>query len=700
MTQYHLGTAYKELPIGDRAANLSRAIKCFTEALRIITAEAAPYDYAKTQASLGNAYFELPSRDRAASLSRAIECFSEALRFYTAEAAPYAYAMTQHNLGAAYQELPSGDKAANLERAIACYTQALRFRTAEAAPAEYRLTARRLGDIHFEHGRWALAHAAYSSAIHAGEFLYQATGSEAGRRTDQGAAGNVVAADAYCLARLGRITEAVQRLEAGRARALGETLAQDRAALQKASEPDRVAFLTAVERIKTLEAKERRQNIAASTTPDGRSFAERSAELIQAREDLNAAIQHIRAYLPDFMDHGLDYPEIAAAASPERPLVYLLTTARGSLALLVLARSQAPAPEQAVWLDGFTTDQLRELLEQRPSDEVRGGYLTGQVTGNLGQLAAAVAETIEILRRELLGPVASRLADLGVAAATVIPMGLLSMLPLPAAAPEACTIALAPSARALRAAHRALQERAGAAPALLAVGNPLPLPAGPCALAYAGLEVRAIERFFTGSRRILLENAATRTAIEQGLPGATHVHLACHGGFDLGEPLDSALYLSGDDRLTLRDLLDGTLDLSSQQLAVLSASGTGLTELERAPDEAIGLSAGFLQAGIPGVAATLWPVNDQSTAVLVAEFYRLLLTERYDPATALHKARTYLRDATARDLAEWFERRYDDSRGTDQAAYQGAADLRSRHNPEGRPYTDPVYWAGFVYSGA
>ena len=222
------------------------------------------------------------------------------------------------------------------------------------------------------------------------------------------------------------------------------------------------------------------------------------------------------------------------------------------------------------------------------------------------------------------------------AAATVIPVGRLSLLPLPAAAPEGCTIALAPSARALRAASHALRERAGEAPVLLAVGNPLPLPAGWDALDYAGVEVRAIERFFAaGSRRILPEEAATAKAVAQGLPGATHLHLACHGGFDPNEPLDSALYLAGGDRLTLRDLLDGNLDLSSQRLAVLSACQTGITEFERVPDEVIGLPAGFLQAGVPGVVATLWPVNDQSTAVLVAEFYRLLLAERQDPATAL-----------------------------------------------------------------
>ena len=97
--------------------------------------------------------------------------------------------------------------------------------------------------------------------------------------------------------------------------------------------------------------------------------------------------------------------------------------------------------------------------------------------------------------------------------------------------------------------------------------------------------------------------------------------------------------------------------------------------------------------------ATLWPVNDRSTAVLIAEFYRLLLAERQDPATALARARGYLRDATVRDLAEWFERRYDDSGGTDQAAYDAATDLRSRLDLADRPYADPVYWAGFVYTG-
>lgn len=219
-------------------------------------------------------------------------------------------------------------------------------------------------------------------------------------------------------------------------------------------------------------------------------------------------------------------------------------------------------------------------------------------------------------------------------------------------------------------------------------------------LRYAVLEVRAIEQFFAaGSRQILPEETATKRAVTQGLPGTTHLHLACHGAFNPNEPLDSALYLAGGDELTLRDLLDGNLNLSSQRLVVLSACQTEITEFGRVPDEVIGLPAGFLQTGVPGVVATLWPVSDRSTSVLMAEFYRLLLAEQQDPLAALGQACGFLRDATAGNLAEWFERRYNDSGGTDLAAYGAAEDLRSHHNSADRPYAHPFFWAGFVYTG-
>jgi CHAT domain-containing protein/tetratricopeptide (TPR) repeat protein len=689
-----LGAVYLELPTGNRSANVTRAIECYTEALRFYTAESTPFEYAMAQSHLGAVYLELPTGNRSANVTRAIECYTEALRFYTAEIAPFEHAWTQYDLGNAYRGLPDGDRSANLERAIGCYTEALRFFTAERTPVECRRRVRTLGEVFFEQDRWAEAHKAYSLAIRASELLYQAAGAEEGRQAELGVAWDAVAADAYCLARLGRLAEAVQRLEAGRARSLSEALARDHAVLQEANDADRAAFIAAADRIKALEAEGRREpDPERPVTAGPRTYAKLSAELVRARGELAGVVERIRVYRPGFMGERLDYPDIAGAASPARPLVYLMTTSRGGLALLVQAGPQAPAPEHAIWLDGLTAKRLEELLvRQDPSGEPRGR--------DLDQLAPAVAENLEVLHREVLGPIAGRLADLGLAAATIVPAGRLSLFPLSAAAPEGCTIALASSARALLAARLALRERVAQAPVLLAAANPLPLPAGWDTLRYAVVEAAAIQSHFpTGSSRVLPEEAATLEAFTQHLAGATHLHLACHGGFDYREPLDSGLYLSGGERLTLRDLLDGDLDLSNQRLAVLSACQTGITEFSRVPDEVIGLPSGFLQAGVPGVVATLWSVNDRSTAVLVAEFYRLLLTELPDPATALSSARGYLRDATARDLAEWFDRRYDDSGGTDVDAYRAAADFRSRPNQAERPYADPVYWAGFAYTG-
>src|SRR3989442_10592312 len=98
MTLIILGNAYSDLPTGDRASNLAQAIGCYQQALRFLTPEAAPLEYASTQNNLGLAYWNLPTGDRATNLAQAIGCYQQALRFTTAEAAPLDYASTQNNL--------------------------------------------------------------------------------------------------------------------------------------------------------------------------------------------------------------------------------------------------------------------------------------------------------------------------------------------------------------------------------------------------------------------------------------------------------------------------------------------------------------------------------------------------------------------------------------------------------------------------
>jgi CHAT domain-containing protein len=81
----------------------------------------------------------------------------------------------------------------------------------------------------------------------------------------------------------------------------------------------------------------------------------------------------------------------------------------------------------------------------------------------------------------------------------------------------------------------------------------------------------------------------------QALTGVTHLHFACHGSFDGGEPLDSALELAVPVPLTLRDLLDSVLDLSSARLAELSACDSGRIENRYLPDEPSAFPPAFSQ---------------------------------------------------------------------------------------------------------
>jgi tetratricopeptide (TPR) repeat protein len=145
VTQNNLGNAWQNLPTGDRDANLHHAIECYEAALRVYTEQDFPQDWAMTQNNLGAAWRGLPTGDREANLRRAIECYEAALHVYTEQDFPQDWAMTQNNLGTAWGNLPSGDREANLRRAIDCFEATLRVHTEQAFPREWATTQNNLG---------------------------------------------------------------------------------------------------------------------------------------------------------------------------------------------------------------------------------------------------------------------------------------------------------------------------------------------------------------------------------------------------------------------------------------------------------------------------------------------------------------------------------------------------------------------------
>jgi CHAT domain-containing protein len=94
-----------------------------------------------------------------------------------------------------------------------------------------------------------------------------------------------------------------------------------------------------------------------------------------------------------------------------------------------------------------------------------------------------------------------------------------------------------------------------------------------------------------------------------------------------------------DGSLTVQDVYG--LDLARADLVVLSACETQLGAQSRG-DELVGLTRAFVYAGAPTVIASLWSVNDQATAVLMAAFYRHLREGR-SKAQALQAAQSETR---------------------------------------------------------
>jgi tetratricopeptide (TPR) repeat protein len=87
------------LPTGDRAANLKKAIACYEAALRVLTEQGFPRDWAHTQYRFGLVWGDLPTGDKEANLAKAIACYEAALRVFTEQEFPHEWAIVQKRLG-------------------------------------------------------------------------------------------------------------------------------------------------------------------------------------------------------------------------------------------------------------------------------------------------------------------------------------------------------------------------------------------------------------------------------------------------------------------------------------------------------------------------------------------------------------------------------------------------------------------------
>lgn len=156
------------------------------------------------------------------------------------------------------------------------------------------------------------------------------------------------------------------------------------------------------------------------------------------------------------------------------------------------------------------------------------------------------------------------------------------------------------------------------------------------------LELNQIDSQLPRSKA-LLDRKFTETNLQSQIKSASFnvVHMATHGQFSSN--LDDTFILTWDRLLKINDL-DNLLRANNPQgtsnieLLVLSACETATGD-NRAT---LGLAGIAARAGARSILATLWSVDDRSTAALMSEFYKQLANTNLTKAEALQQAQLAL----------------------------------------------------------
>jgi CHAT domain-containing protein len=118
------------------------------------------------------------------------------------------------------------------------------------------------------------------------------------------------------------------------------------------------------------------------------------------------------------------------------------------------------------------------------------------------------------------------------------------------------------------------------------------------------------------------------------------MHFATHGQFS-GDPRETFI-LTYDERLTL-DRLQQLVRVTEFRKDPLELLALSACETAAGDDRAaLGLAGVAVKAGARSALATLWRINDEAAATLVAEFYRQLQDPAVSRAVALQRAQLKL----------------------------------------------------------
>ncbi len=578
-----------------------------------------------------------------------------------------------------------------VEAAIEAAREALGVLGPTAVPDACKEVAWRLGWLLATRGDWPGAAAAMSTAVEAADLMFHARLDAASREREIRDAGNLHRWAAYALARAGNLRGAAVVLDAGRGREIARRL-EDSHALDHVPEALRRDYEGA---------------IAALTSSPLRGDASGASRRLQ---EVVAEIRTVPGH--EGFGAGPGFEEVTAAVEPEWPLVYVNPSPSGTLLLALSKRAACGEVDiRSIFLEATSDEVFFRLIagDGAREDAVEGegaSYLFGMGTGNTEEFTRALDQVLPWIGEVLGQQISELLSGLDATGVTLVVCGPLGAAPLHAASwkvdrehrylGDRFSVRYAPSAvvcaAALRRSMRARNLR------LVALADPQgDLPA-------ARPEVQEIAALFPDqATQVAVGMQADARFLRRHASAASHLHLACHARGGLFDSSDAALGLASGVLLAT-DLTAATrLDA---RLVVASACESALSEISGLPDEVVSIGTAMLAAGSACAIASLWPVDDLATALLMTRLYQEMLTGGHRPPEALTAAQRWLREITEDEerqfverhpqLAAEFDRRTRTARGL-PGRRASDEDPRSTWN---RPYEHPDFWAPFISVGA
>jgi CHAT domain-containing protein/Tfp pilus assembly protein PilF len=624
----NMGELYRQL------GQPKKALTSFENALSRFEEEGDQFAMGIVFANIGAAY------DALGELSQSLEFYQKSLAIATEVEDNLGIGQTWINIGAIYEKL------ADYPQAIQAYQQGLAVMMELGELDSIGQAFNNLGSVHRRMGDYAQALDFYERALEIRENM----GNRAGMAVTLNNKG-------VALFEAGKLPEATETLYAGID--VLESLRPGLSDINKVSIFDKYRHTYGVLQKALIAQNQAEKALTVAERGRARAFVELIAKRLSPEAVQEFATRQIPPpTIPDIQQVAAEqnatlvqYSIVVDNAAKNSALFIWVVKPTGEITFREVDLSQ---------LEEFR-DNLVPFLVSEETDASSETLLTALVRGS----RSFITETLPSIPRGevdpkhfkklhelLIAPIADLLPQTPEEKVIFIPYEELFFVPFPALIDEndrylieKHTILTSPGIQVLQIARKAKRDRPRETEGALVVGNPvMPIfarnPGEPAVglgnLPAAEQEAMAIAAML--NTQPLIGSEATETAVVERMGSAGIVHLATHGFLDdfSESGLLGAIALAPSDRddglLTSEEIIG--LELNAG-LVVLSACNTGGGSITG--DGIIGLSRAVIGAGAESVIVSLWTADDQATAQLMQEFYRVLF-QTGDRAVALRQA--------------------------------------------------------------